>query len=78
MEVNLFVGGEDGECNGVSFVDVSKLFATHDTFIFGTISFDRVQVADISCRIMMAPYAGSMLYTRASKLWNSHKIDVIT
>ena len=45
MAFGLFYGGEDGEYDGVGFVDISKIFAKQDTFSLGNgpISFDRVE-----------------------------------
>ena len=33
-------GGEDGEHTGVSFVEISKIFPTHDEFFIGMTPFD--------------------------------------
>ena len=29
-----FDGGEDGEGNGINIVEISRIFAPHDTFMF--------------------------------------------
>ncbi len=42
MEFYLFDGGEDGEYNHVSFVEVFKVFVEQNAFFFGTEPFDRV------------------------------------
>ena len=43
MELSSFNGGDNGEYNGAGFVEISKLFAAQDTFLFETISrFDRL------------------------------------
>ena len=42
-------GREDGKYDGVSFVEVSKIFAISDTFFFGTLSFDGVYDVRIRC-----------------------------
>ena len=34
--------GDDGEYNGVGFVQTSKIFASQDAFFFGNISFDKI------------------------------------
>ena len=33
MEYDSFDGGEDGECNGIDLVEISKIFATQDAFL---------------------------------------------
>ena len=42
MEFGSFDGGRDGEQNGVSFVEISKIFAKQNANIFGMISFGKV------------------------------------
>ena len=42
MEFGLLGGGQDGEYNGVSFVEMSEIIVMQDWFSFGTKPFDRV------------------------------------
>ena len=54
MEFSLSGGGEDGEYNGVDFVEISDISATQDTCFFGTEQFDivylwKVCVLHMSC-----------------------------
>ena len=39
VEFCSFDGGEDGEHNGVGFVELSTRFAAHDDFFYGAASF---------------------------------------
>ena len=41
MKCGSFNGGDDGEHKGLSFVEISKIFAVLDTFFSGPDSFDR-------------------------------------
>ena len=50
MEPDLHDHGENGDYNGVGFVGISKIFATQEAFIYGTISFNIVYS---QMRIMM-------------------------
>ena len=42
MELRSPDGGETGEHNDIGFVEISKIFAMQDVFLFWIISFDRV------------------------------------
>ena len=42
MEIGLFGGGGNSEHNGDSFVEITNVFVTYDSFFVGTLSFDRV------------------------------------
>ena len=42
LQFGSFDEREDGECNGIGFVTIFKIFASEDTLLFGKISFDRV------------------------------------
>ena len=42
MQFVLLDGGVDDERTGVSFVEMSKIFATQDPFVVKTERFDRV------------------------------------
>ena len=39
--------GENGEDSGVGFMEISKIFATHDLVIFGTISISSIPISVI-------------------------------
>ena len=41
-KIDLFDGGEDGEHNGVGFVEIFATFVMQDTGLFGSTSLDRV------------------------------------
>ena len=41
MEFGLFNGGEDGEHNSVSLVEISKIFAMQDNVFHGAAPFDK-------------------------------------
>ena len=43
MEFGSLDGGEDGEHNGVDFVEISKMSAMQDAFFIETEPFDRVR-----------------------------------
>ena len=47
MEVGLLDGGEDSDCTGVGFMEISKLFATQDEIFFRMAPFDSVTL----CRL---------------------------
>ena len=38
----MFAGGEDGERNGVGFVEIFSIFETQDDIFFGSTPLDRV------------------------------------
>ena len=42
MESSSLDGGDDGEHNGVDFVEISTIFATQGAFFFGTELFNRI------------------------------------
>ena len=42
MKFGWFDGRNDGEFNGVGFVEISEIFVTQDTFLIGWESFDKI------------------------------------
>ena len=46
MKFGSFYAGDHGECNGVGFKEISKIFEMHHSFYFVTISLDTSLVAE--------------------------------
>ena len=44
LKFGLFDSGDNGEHNGVSLVEISKIFVTQHNFFFGTDRFDGVKI----------------------------------
>ena len=44
MEFGLHDGGDDGEYNGVGFVEISDISATQDDFVYWAASFDTADI----------------------------------
>ena len=47
-------GEDDGEGNGIGFVKLSKILATHETFLFGNESVERVLGGRV-CVLLVTP-----------------------
>ena len=48
MECGSPDGQDDGEYNGVCFVEISQIFETWDAYFIGTILFDGAWLCDVS------------------------------
>ena len=55
MEFGQLDGGDDGEHSGVSFVEISRIFATQDALFYGVELVDEVYICDCICQVERQP-----------------------
>ena len=56
MDLCALDDGNDGEDNGVGFVEISLILATQNAFFFRLESFDRIYLVGLHCRRDPASY----------------------